>query len=405
MMQPSSSGRGGAWASGDDMAIFNAVVIAVGAVVFGYLAWSSYHGEISAAMIAWRRFEIGMLWHFTDRFAEADRQMAAANPHQVTIGALYRISHAVGTAWRLPACIVMVLLASVCVLRSAPSRYRRRFDLSALAREQSRTFKAAAAHLGRELKLVAPASEPLPADYALTPEEWIERYALGASRQLDEPAAKAALKLQLGKPWRGPATASPAALVMFVASALHLNQKRDSAIRLLSDVAEALAPLSSDGSGLGPSKPLIISHDILAECRSLLKEPGAIDAAIEITNRHAWTATALMSLLNSARIRHGVLPPAQFSWLKLVDRPLWYALQSLGYETEGTGRYLHPNPRVEAAGARDHWAVERAAGIPIIEPAVDRAIVALQWRARRLHPLRVVSIRNRASHTGRANQP
>jgi len=53
-------------------------------------------------------------------------------------------------------------------------------------------------------------------------------------------------------------------------------------------------------------------------------------------------------------------------------------LHSLGFETAGIGRYLHPNPRVEAVGARDHWAVERLAGEPVIEPSLDRAIAALR---------------------------
>jgi intracellular multiplication protein IcmP len=84
-----------------------------------------------------------------------------------------------------------------------------------------------------------------------------------------------------------------------------------------------------------------------------------------------------MQLLNEARLRAGVLAPSQFAWLKLVDRPFWYALHSLGFATQGLGRYLHPNPRVEGAGARDHWAVERIAGTPVIEPSLDRAIAAL----------------------------
>ena len=106
-----------------------------------------------------------------------------------------------------------------------------------------------------------------------------------------------------------------------------------------------------------------------------------------------------MSLLNAARSRHGVLAPAQFAWLKLVDRPLWYALQSLGFETEGVGRYLHPNPRVEAVGARDHWAVERAADIPIAEPSFDHAIIALQRHARALARQKSGSVRNRGRHS------
>ena len=69
------------------------------------------------------------------------------------------------------------------------------------------------------------------------------------------------------------------------------------------------------------------------------------------------------------------MAPAQFVWLKLVDRNLWYALHSLGYEIEGIGRYIHPNPRVEALGARDHWAAERMCGPPILKPISG-------WRAR-----------------------
>ena len=92
-----------------------------------------------------------------------------------------------------------------------------------------------------------------------------------------------------------------------------------------------------------------------------------------MTSRHAYTNPAMMELLVEARRRAGVLAPAQFAWLKLVDRRLWYALHSLGYETDGFGRYLHPNPRVEAIGARDHWAAERAAGAPVIEPNLSRA--------------------------------
>jgi intracellular multiplication protein IcmP len=76
-----------------------------------------------------------------------------------------------------------------------------------------------------------------------------------------------------------------------------------------------------------------------------------VTPALAIANRRAYTHTALMELLNKARLRGGVLAPGQVAWLKLVDRPLWYALHSLGFETEGLDRYCHPNPRVEAVGA------------------------------------------------------
>ena len=200
-MTPANSGRGGAWASEDDMMLFSIIIIVLGLCVFGYLAWSSYHGEISAAVIAWRRWEIGLLSRFTDAFAYADKQMAGANPYQVSLGALYRISQRIGMAWRLPACYIMVLLAVICMLRAAPSRYRRRLDLAGLAKELGQSFKAPAAFIGMGLEIVPPKPATLrPADFALTPEEWVERYALLPDGEFDPKRATAALTEQLGGP-------------------------------------------------------------------------------------------------------------------------------------------------------------------------------------------------------------
>ncbi len=397
-MNPTSSGRSSAWASDDDMMVLSLIVIVVGLGLFGYLAWSSYHGEISAAVIAWRRWEIGLLSRFTDAFAAADRQMAASNPYGVSVGALYRISNAVGAAWRLPACVVMAILGGVCMFRAAPSRYRRRLDPKGLAVELGRSFTSAAAFIDQGLKLVSPGKPVLrPADYALTAEEWIERYALGSDGEFDERRASSALISQLGARWTKAETASIPVLVVYVAFSLHLFGRRDEALRLLGEVGDTLTGEANGADGTGPRTPLEVSEQIAAECRQLLRDHAVFADADAIMQRHAWTTTALMSLLNTARMRSGVLAPAQFAWLKLVDRPLWYALQSLGFETEGTGRYLHPNARVEAAGARDHWAVERAADIPILEPSFDRALVALQRHARLQAQKKASAVRNRVA--------
>ena len=366
MMNPNNPGRGSSWASDDDMMVFSLIVIVFGIGLFGYLAWTSYHGEISAAVIAWRRWQIGLLSRFTGAFAAADRRLEAANPYGVTLGALYRISHAIGAAWRLPACVVMAILGGLCMVRAAPSRYRRRLNLKGLAVELSFSFTSAAPYIEQGLKLVPPGKPALrPADYALTAEEWIERYALGDDGEFDERRASTAMKDQLGARWMTTEKASVPVLVVYVAFSLHLAGHRDEAVRFLGGVGDTLTGEANQADGTGPVEPLEVSEQIVAECRQLLRDRTVFADADAIVQRHAWTTTALMSLLNTARMRSGVLAPAQFAWLKLVDRPLWYALQSLGFETEGTGRYLHPNPRVEAVGARDHWAVERAADIPI----------------------------------------
>jgi intracellular multiplication protein IcmP len=287
--------------------------------------------------------------------------------------------------FRIPAAVFMLLLAAICAARAAPARYKRSFDLDGLIREQTQSFRTSTAFIRRHLHLVPPAfaaagtapGDPRPADYALTPEEWIARFATARDGDFDEAAARCALLRQLGPRWRGVEDASPQVRCLFAAFALHLAQRRADTLRLLGDLSASLANSDLDKPE-GPDAPLALPVSVRVVADTFLANRELVTPALVVANRHAYAHTALMELLNAARLRAGVLAPGQFAWLKLVDRPLWYALHSLGFETEGVGRYLHPNPRVEAVGARDHSAVERLAGGPVIEPSLDRAIGALR---------------------------
>jgi len=306
--------------------------------------------------------------------------MANANPAGVTLRDLTGLAHDVGMFFRIPAAGLILLLALICTVRAAPSRYRRVFDLDGLIGEQAISFRTTAAFVGRRLRLVAPAAEPLPADYAVTAGEWIARHATDGDGRFSEPAARCALALQLGSPWRGLDHAQPHVRCLFAAFALQLAERRDEALGLLGELSAALASPGKD-TPEGPGRALALPDWVIAQAGVVLRQHELVAPALAIAGRHAFTHTALMSLLNEARRSAGVLAPGQFVWLKLVDRGLWYALHSLGFETEGLGRYLHPNPRVEAIGARDHWAVERLAGVPVSRPSLDRAIEALREAA------------------------
>jgi intracellular multiplication protein IcmP len=166
--------------------------------------------------------------------------------------------------------------------------------------------------------------------------------------------------------------------VLFAAMALHLALQRDEALALLGAASQSLAGSAPDLAE-GPHEALTLSDAVVARADALiLGRPDLVALAAAYTDRHAWAHPALMSLLNAARLRAGVLAPAHFAWLKLVDRSLWYALHALGFESEGMGRYLHPNPCVEALAARDHWALERAVGQPIEHPRFEQALLALR---------------------------
>jgi intracellular multiplication protein IcmP len=385
MTMPVQPNPRAAWPSHDDNSGFFLVVTLIGLGLLSAVLWINFHGAISGVVMGLFHDEISGLRRFTDRFDLADRQMLAANPDHVGLRDLYFIAHDVGVSVRLPVALTMLLLAAICTVRAAPARFKRVLDMDGLIAEQAKSFPTTAAFARRHLGLVAPLPNPRPADYAQTPKEWLAACTTRPDTKFDELAVRRALAAQLGPRWRGVEHAAPHVRAMFAVFAIHLAERRAEAQHLLGVLSAAFADPGKDRPE-GPETPLYLPQAAVARADATLRDFELRFAADRIADRHAYTHTALMSLLNASRLAAGVIAPGQFAWLKLVDRPLWYALQSLGFETEGYGRYLHPNPRVEAAGARDHWAAERVAGQQIPHPDIERAIDAIQKMATKCSP-------------------
>src|SRR3546814_2501794 len=102
---------------------------------------------------------------------------------------------------------------------------------------------------------------------------------------------------------------------------------------------------------------------LMGEVNRTLLDPAAGGQAERIANLHAYQISAVLSVLQWARKRGGVLAPAEFMWLKPYNRPAWYALNGLGTNTH----------LVEACGAIAHWKVEAFQNRPI--PEIGRAHV------------------------------
>ena len=187
------------------------------------------------------------------------------------------------------------------------------------------------------------------------------RHAWDAKAGFQPPRCRAALACQLGPVWTGLAATQPHARFLFAAFSLHSVRERSEATRLLGDFAEHVA-------GHGNLGVVDVPADLVARADVILADRDVTAGCVAVAARHAFQTTALMAVLEHARDKAGVLAPAQFNGLKLVDRSLWYALHSLGM----------PNPYVEALGARAHWAAEVLIGAPLHTPTIDAAVDAVR---------------------------
>ena len=369
-----AGGNRSAWPSQDDFTFVSLLVIVLGGALLAWQAWTNFHTDISGFVASLAHWQIVLIQHFKPVLRDVDGMVLHADPRSVTFMQIAGVLNATGGYLRLPAVVLIGVLALACLLGSVDRRFTRNLDLDSLIIEQARTFRVVAAYAVRFLKL-----EPLlpgkvrPADPALHTGEWVARYALDDDKRFDEAGARRRLLAQLGPRWMGPEAAVGHVRLLFVAFALHLQQDREQAKDLFGALSEAI-PAGNRKDGAGPEAAYKLPAGLVAQADALLCNNDAFGRAREIASVHAFTAPAIMSLLTEARRRSGVLAPAQFACLKLVDRDLWYALHSLGFEGDGPGQTSHPNARVEAVGARDHWAAERMAKRPLPIPAIEQAL-------------------------------
>ena len=361
----------------DDYTGFSLILICVGLAILGWTAWKLWHAEISAGALIVAHREMQAIAWVSDRFSQADIGVQRADPAGVQFNDLVRLYRNIGTEFLYPAMALVLGLAALSFFRAGNARFTRAFDLEKLMAEQAKTSRSTAAFVGRNLTLSSVrAGDPRPADPALHVSEWIAKYAQRDGR-FHEARARRELVRQLGAEWKGRSSASPTVRCMLAVFALNGAERRDEAAGLLGLLSEGLAADKTD-SGVGPEEPLAFDPKTLAVADRVLAETKAAVWAIEIMDAHHFTTPGLMSVLNAARLRSGVLSPAQFAFLKLVDRRLWYALHALGFEADGPIAHPHPSQRIEAIGARAHWAAERAVGEPIPTPEFDAAIASIR---------------------------
>lgn len=106
-------------------------------------------------------------------------------------------------------------------------------------------------------------------------------------------------------------------------------------------------------------RSLVTHKDLKTTLRHVMADAGL--------SKHAFTSTGLMTLLEAAR-EGATLAPSSFRWLKVRNRPLWYALNCVGKKTAFT----------ESAGTYGHWLLEKEIDMAVPHAETTEAIEALR---------------------------
>lgn len=343
-----------------------------------YLLWQVAHAQIVMAVLFEQRLILHVASLFTDSYAPLLDNMARADPAKVSAATLWQLLGITGFLTLLPVLLLLGVLGFFCGTRSPRALYRDQFGLDGMKQALAQIHPVGQAWLGYSAKLrePPPPSAPLrPMDPFLQPDEWLARYAGDKpGSEAYAQAAQNALAAQLGAPWTDPQALSPVEQCLFMAFTLVCARRGDEAGTLLNALSLALADRWDKGE---ITVPLTIPARTVKRFRKSLSA-GDWQIGIQIAQGHGWSRTVLMTLLQAARQKAGVLNASLFSMIQLVDRDLWLILSALPYPMPG--RPVHAvitTACTEAAGALEHWRAECRQQQPLPEPHVSATLDTL----------------------------
>lgn len=347
----------------DTPVLFGLIIFTV--VLVSIMFWLTLQYQISSG-IRWIRVgELYLASLFTDRYDKIISQILALKPEDIRPVYILKMTQVVGEFYRVPIGAIMMIMAVMSFMRKEKHPFKRRLDMEGLSKEQATAFPVTMPIIKfNPLKANfrapgSPVPEKLPPfAEALSPEEWVSHNAIPVNdRTIDRDMARLAFAKQLGPRWKNVGALPPYAQALFAAFSMKANGQRVESDEFLGRVAACWEP----GRGL------ILTPQLRKEIKKIIADPKMGRVTEKVAAQHSFVNPAMLRCLHMAREQGGVLAPAQFVWLRAVDRHMWYAMNNLGRGAT----------HVEGSGAIAHYRAEKGAGKPIPNPLVEVAVDGL----------------------------
>lgn len=339
--------------------------IIIGLFVLAWGVWYFAHEQIASLILQLRFWEGKFIHLFTPQVSDQLAVIKNASPGSISFEKLTDISTAIGDYLKYPVAALLGLLAVIIYLSSPTMRFKKTYDMQILINQEKDNWPQINPVAG--IDLVKADIDQGPWAMALPPMKFAKKYQLlqlervipvdsynitpKTIMHLKRDDAYRVFALQVGRYWRGVDYLNIHTKALFAVCAARANRDRDGGINLLLHIAQSAASGKLDFTGTD----------------ALLAKHKNNKAVVKLTQSHAFVLTVMASLLKLART-DGVLAVADFLWLKPIDRPLWYMLNSVGRQT----------PHPEVGGPFAHWLAELKFGRKLIIPMVEEAVNALE---------------------------
>ncbi|MFA5959481.1 MAG: type IVB secretion system coupling complex protein DotM/IcmP [Tatlockia sp.] len=290
--------------------------------------------------------------------------MSTIDPATVEWSQFVNLTRSVGNFIRYPVIVTIVILAIVLYKSDITLKFRRAHNMKTLRAQEQYNWLAIMPIVKEDL--VNTDVNKGPWAMALTPIEFARKYHLLRKEDalLDNPVpgqemtasikkgdAKRVFTLQLGPYWEGFKRCPPHVNALAAVFLARINRDKNAASQILDTL----------------DRSFTLGKPDFTVAKAILKKYENTEIVQEILATHAYQLTVIASLLAAAR-DDGVVPTAEFLWLKPLDRRLWYMLNSIGRQT----------PYSEVGGPFAHWRAEKAMGRRSLIPMIDEAIKALE---------------------------
>lgn len=339
-------------------------------VVVLYVIWMAAHPRIVSFVFYFNVLQAKLVNFFihSSQLSKQIYLMQTLDPATVSWNQLIDLTSQVGDYMRYPIVAILVVLAFFLYRSDITLKFRKTHDMRTLRAQEQYNWPAIMPIVKKDL--VSEDINKGPWAMALTPMEFARKYHLLKKDDvlLDNPVpgqemtagirrgdAKRVFTLQLGPYWDGFEHLSPHAAALAAVFMARMNRDRGAAAKILAALDKSCASGKPDYSG----------------ATTVLRKYQHNENVQEVVDKHAYLLTVMASLLAASR-DDGVVPSAEFLWLKPIDRRLWYMLNCVGRQT----------PFAEVGGPFAHWRAEQAMKKRSLVPMVDEAIKALEIAVR-----------------------